>query len=159
HIEEHVRARAFRRLDQSVFDEPFDQSRVESRARGQAVQRHSLAPDPLDPPKLVYRDLAHGSIHRPPPFIRSRGLNRDSAASRSTSSLSFSVGFGGVTIFNLTYSSPRPPPLRLSPWPRSRSRWPPCAPAGMVISTEPSIVGTLTRAPSAVSHGATGRAI
>src|SRR5262249_52740797 len=162
HVEEQVRARAFHRLDQPVFDEPFDQSGVESRARGQAVQRHSLALGSLDLselPKPIDRDLAHGSVHRLPPFIRSPGLNPDSAASCSNNSLSFSVGFGGVTIFNLTYSSPRPPPLRLSPWPRSRSRCPPCAPAGMVISTEPSSVGTLTRAPSAVSHGATGRSI
>src|SRR5262245_45143893 len=137
----------------------FDQSRVESRLFGQSFQRQSLALDSLDPPELIDCDLEPGSIHRLPPFIRSRGLNRDSAASRSNNSLSFSVGLGGVTIFNLTYSSPRPPPLRLGPWPRSRSRWPPCAPAGMVISTEPSSVGTLTRAPSAVSHGATGRSI
>src|SRR5262249_29105654 len=162
HVEEHVRASAFHRLDQPIFDEPFDQSWVESRARGQPVQRHQLALDSLnlsELPKPIDRDLAHGSIHRLPPFIRSRGLNRDSAASRSNNSLSLSVSSGGVTIFSLTYSSPRPPPLRLRPWPRSRSRWPPRAPAGMVISTEPSSVGTMTRAPSAVSHGATGRSI
>jgi hypothetical protein len=56
-----------------------------------------------------------GSRHHFPSAINWRASKRDSAASFSNNSLSFDVGFGGMTIFNLTYSSPRPPCRLVSP--------------------------------------------
>src|SRR5438094_1973 len=60
---------------------------------------------------------------------QSRGLNRDSRASRSHCARSLSLTRAGTWRLKTTYKSPRPPPPCGSPWPRTRSFCPFCPPA------------------------------
>src|SRR6185503_1040648 len=132
---------------------PLNQLGVQPCARGKHIERQLLA---LVPAK---NNLVSPRSHHLPPAINSRALKRDSAASFSKSSFSLGVSLGGMTILIFTYSSPRPPLRLFNPCPRNLSFLPPCVPAGIFISTDPSSVSTLTFVPSAASHGATGSSI
>src|SRR6476660_6865629 len=121
---------------------------MHARMHGQVVERQL--------PRFVaaQHQLVSLQRHIPPPGINSLALNWDSAASFVKSSVSVAVGLGGTTIFSRMYSWPRPPSRRCRPLPRSLSRWPVCELRGIVISTDPSSVGTAIFAPRAASHGA-----
>src|SRR6058998_1733326 len=58
---------------------------------------------------------------------QSRGLNRDSRASRSHCVRSLSLTRVGTWTRRTTYKSPRPPPPFGNPWLRTRSFWPFCS--------------------------------
>src|SRR5450432_3807429 len=83
-------------------------------------------------------------------YDQSRGLNLDSWASCSHSFLCASEILSGTTILVVTSRSPALP----RPRPRTRSFWPLAVPAGILMFTLPSRVGTAISAPSAASHGA-----
>src|SRR5882724_2737776 len=102
-------------------------------------------------PRLIIQFVFDGHYNQP-----ARGLKLDTRLSSSNRRRSSALTSLGTTIFNRTYSSPRPPRRLFNPCPRKRSRCPLCAPEGTVTSTCPSIVGTSMRAPSTASHGAIG---
>ena len=62
-----------------------------------------------------------------------------------------------MTTLTVTYWSPRPRPLKCGiPFPRSTNVSPDCVPGGMVSSSSPKSVGTLTVAPSAACGNVMG---
>src|ERR1700722_1566502 len=84
-----------------------------------------------------------------------RALKGSAAAMAAYAALALSSLAGGKAICRMTYKSPGGDDGM--PRPLSRNLLPACAPAGIFKSTVPPGVGVFTDAPSAASHGATGR--
>ena len=96
-IKEQHRTGSFNRFEETICHEPFDQAGMDLGGGGEPLQCQLVA---LPSAK---HDLVSSLPHRLLPVMRSRGLNRDSAASFPNISFSLADSFGGITIFSWRY--------------------------------------------------------
>src|SRR5258706_3403518 len=139
-----------RRNQRAVLDEFAQQVGRQARQFRQFFDRHFGVVQPLC--------IGEFGFHFPSPVGKAaRGLNCEASANSLNSFFSFSVGEGGMTICAIANRSPSPSRRFGNPRFASLSFCPVFVPAGTLRRTGPASVGTSTLAPSAASHGASGR--